>query len=107
MIRRSSVIAKPRISGSTTAPPRSNGRFPMLTKKSAGDATAQGRLARAVAGMHGRTIDRRTFLKRSGVTAGAAAFAAQLPYGAIGKAEAQTAAAPEATGAQVRRTGVT
>jgi len=60
----------------------------MLTKKSAGAATAQGRLARSVSGMHGRTIDRRTFLKRSGVTAGAAAFAAQLPYGAIGKAEA-------------------
>ena len=47
----------------------------MLTKKSAGAATAQGRLARAVSGMRGRTIDRRTFLKRSGVTAGAAAFA--------------------------------
>ena len=67
----------------------------MLTKKSAGAATAQGRLARAVSGMHGRTIDRRTFLKRSGVTAGATAFASQLPYGAIGKAEAAPAAAQE------------
>ena len=76
----------------------------MLTKKSAGAATAQGRLARAVSGMHGRTIDRRTFLKRSGVTAGAAAFAAQLPYGAISEAQAASAAAPEATGEQVRRT---
>ncbi len=72
----------------------------MLTKKSAGAATAQGRLARAVSGMHGRTIDRRTFLKRSGVTAGAAAFAAQLPYGAIGKAEAAPAAAQAAAGEQ-------
>ena len=76
----------------------------MLTKKSAGAATAQGRLARSVAGMHGRTIDRRTFLKRSGVTAGAAAFAAQLPYGAIGRAEAATAAAQADSGEQVRRT---
>src|SRR5512141_1963308 len=76
----------------------------MLTKRSAGAATAQDRLARAVSGMHGRTIDRRTFLKRSGVTAGAAAFAAQLPYGAIGKAEAASAAAPAETGEQVRRT---
>ncbi|HSQ10094.1 MAG TPA: twin-arginine translocation signal domain-containing protein, partial [Burkholderiaceae bacterium] len=31
------------------------GDSPMLTKKSAGAATAQGRLARAVSGMHGRT----------------------------------------------------
>jgi formate dehydrogenase major subunit len=54
--------------------------------------------------MHGRTIDQRTFLKRSGVTAGAAAFAAQLPYGAISEAQAASAAAPEATGEQVRRT---
>ena len=76
----------------------------MLTKKSAGAATAQGRLARAVSGMHGRTIDRRTFLKRSGVTAGAAAFATQLPYGAIGKAEAATAAEQAGSGAQIRRT---
>src|SRR5512143_347503 len=76
----------------------------MLTKKSAGAATAQGRLARGVSGMHGRTIDRRTFLKRSGVTAGAAAFAAQLPYGAIGKAEAAPAAAQAGSGEQVRRT---
>jgi formate dehydrogenase major subunit len=54
--------------------------------------------------MHGRTIDRRTFLKRSGVTAGAAAFAAQLPYGAIGKAEAAPAAAQAASGEQIKRT---
>jgi formate dehydrogenase major subunit len=33
-------------------------------------------------------MDRRTFLKRSGLAAGAGAFASQLPYGAIGKAEA-------------------
>jgi formate dehydrogenase major subunit len=63
----------------------------MLTKKSTGAVSAHGRLARAVAGLQGKTIDRRTFLKRSGVTAGAAAFASQLPYGVIGKAEAADA----------------
>ena len=39
-------------------------------------------------------MDRRTFLKRSGLVAGAGAFASQLPYGAIGKAEAAKDAAP-------------
>jgi formate dehydrogenase major subunit len=34
------------------------------------------------------TLDRRTFLKRSGLVAGAGAFASQLPLGAIGNAEA-------------------
>src|SRR5215472_6418409 len=35
------------------------------------------------------TMDRRTFLKRSGLAAGAGAFASQLPYGVIGKADAK------------------
>jgi formate dehydrogenase major subunit len=35
------------------------------------------------------TMDRRTFLKRSGLVAGAGAFASQLPYGVIGKAAAK------------------
>ncbi|HTS23201.1 MAG TPA: formate dehydrogenase subunit alpha [Casimicrobiaceae bacterium] len=35
------------------------------------------------------TLDRRTFLKRSGLAAGAGAFASQLPYGVIGKADAK------------------
>ncbi|HEX7272405.1 MAG TPA: formate dehydrogenase subunit alpha [Casimicrobiaceae bacterium] len=39
------------------------------------------------------TMDRRTFLKRSGVAAGAGAFASQLPYGVIGKADAKDEAA--------------
>jgi formate dehydrogenase major subunit len=37
-------------------------------------------------------MDRRTFLKRSGLVAGAGAFASQLPYGVIGKADANGAA---------------
>ena len=47
-------------------------------------------------------MDRRTFLKRSGLVAGAGAFASQLPYGAIGKAEAAKEGAAAAT--EVKRT---
>ena len=46
------------------------------------------------------TMDRRTFLKRSGLVAGAGAFASQLPYGVIGKA----AAKGEAGQTEVKRT---
>jgi len=38
--------------------------------------------------MLAKTIDRRAFLKRSGVAVGAGAFATQLPFNMIGKAEA-------------------
>src|SRR5436189_5052923 len=46
------------------------------------------------------TMDRRTFLKRSGLVAGAGAFASQLPYGVIGKADAKD----EAGQIEVKRT---
>src|SRR5690242_4825071 len=53
------------------------------------------------AGASPSTLDRRTFLKRSGLVAGAGAFASQLPLGVIGKADA----ADEATGKmEVKRT---
>ena len=39
-----------------------------------------------------KTIDRRTFLKRSGIAAGAGAVASQLPFSMIGEAEAKTEA---------------
>ncbi|MGB7543370.1 MAG: molybdopterin-dependent oxidoreductase, partial [Burkholderiales bacterium] len=64
----------------------------MLTRKSAGApahlSSGQGRLSRGLSGMLAMTIDRRTFLKRSGVAAGAGTFASQLPFNMIGKAEA-------------------
>jgi len=64
----------------------------MLTRKSTGApaqlSSGQGRLSRSLSGMLAKTIDRRTFLKRSGVAAGAGAFASQLPFNMIGKAEA-------------------
>jgi len=70
----------------------------LLTRKSGaaaatpsrGHASVQSRLSRGLSSVLARTIDRRTFLKRSGVSLGAGAVAAQLPFSMIGKAEAAT-----------------
>jgi len=64
----------------------------LLTRKSEGQARPVNPLARAVSSLAARTVDRRTFLKGSGLTAGAAAFASQLPLGMIGEAQAQAKA---------------
>jgi formate dehydrogenase major subunit len=58
----------------------------LLTRKAAGQAVPQARFARAISL---KTLDRRTFLKRSGITLGAGAAAAQLPFSMIGEAEAK------------------
>jgi formate dehydrogenase major subunit len=60
----------------------------LLTRKATGQAVPQGRLARGLP--LAKTIDRRTFLKRSGITVGAGAVASQLPFSMMGEAEAQT-----------------
>src|SRR5712692_7964677 len=62
----------------------------MLTRKSTGAPAhlSSSRLSRSLSGMLAKTIDRRAFLKRSGIAAGAGAFASQLPFSMIGKAEA-------------------
>ena len=65
----------------------------MLTKRTNGVANGP-RLSKAVAGIAGSAIDRRTFLKRSGLTAGGIA-AASVPLGMVKKAEAATAATGE------------
>jgi formate dehydrogenase major subunit len=65
----------------------------LLTRKSTDVSTAQSRLARSVSGMLGRTIDRRTFLQRSGVALGAGAVVTQLPFNIVEKAEAAQDAA--------------
>ncbi|MCL4762375.1 MAG: molybdopterin-dependent oxidoreductase, partial [Burkholderiales bacterium] len=57
----------------------------MLTRKSEA-APSRARLARRAPTP--ASIDRRTFLKRSGLVAGAGAIATQIPYGTIGKAQA-------------------
>jgi formate dehydrogenase major subunit len=58
----------------------------LLTRKSASAPSAAPRLRRLQA--PAATFDRRAFLKRSGMVAGAGAFATQLPLGSIGKASA-------------------
>jgi formate dehydrogenase major subunit len=75
----------------------------VLTRKSSNTSPAQNRLARGLAGMLAKTMDRRTFLKRSGVSAGAGAFASQLPFNMIGRAEAANAA-QEGGKVEVKRT---
>jgi len=71
----------------------------LLTRKATGQAAPQQRLSRTIP--IAKTIDRRTFLKRSGVTVGAGAVASQLPFNMIGEAEAKN----EETGKfEVRRT---
>ena len=73
----------------------------LLTRKSTNASTPSSRLTRAVSGMLGRTIDRRTFLQRSGVALGAGAVASQLPFNIVDRAEA----AQDAGGkTEVRRT---
>jgi formate dehydrogenase major subunit len=75
-----------------------------LTRKTATAPSAQHRLARGLAGVLAKTIDRRTFLKRSGVAAGAGAFASQLPFNMIGKAEAAGETKLEGGKVEVKRT---
>ncbi len=61
----------------------------MLTKRTNGVANGP-RLSKAVAGIAGGAIDRRTFLKRSGLAAGGVA-AASVPFGMVKQAQAQAA----------------
>ena len=67
----------------------------LLTRKATSQAAPQSRdfpsrLSRGLSGVPAKTMDRRVFLTRSGVTLGAGAVATQLPFSMIGKAEAQT-----------------
>ncbi len=64
----------------------------MLTKKSNGVA-GRPRLTKALAGVVGGSMDRRTFLKRSGVAAGGLALASTMSAGMVKKTEAATAVA--------------
>ena len=69
----------------------------LLTRKSTGEGAARpraqsGLLSRSLGGalnsLGAAGMDRRSFLKRSGLGAGAGAFAAQLPFSMIGEARA-------------------
>jgi formate dehydrogenase major subunit len=66
----------------------------LLTRKATASAAEQpravnSRLSRGLSGVLAKTMDRRTFLKRSGVGVGGAAVAAQLPFNIIERAEAK------------------
>ncbi len=81
----------------------------MLTKKSATASSAARRLRGAAARHVGQTMDRRAFLKHSGLGMGAGAIATQLPYNLIGADEAATdkahaAGANTRDGGEVKRT---
>ena len=72
----------------------------LLTRKSASAAVPQSRLARGLQGVLAKTMDRRAFLRRSGVTLGAGAVASQLPFNMIGEAQAKA----DAVKVEVKRT---
>jgi formate dehydrogenase major subunit len=61
----------------------------LLTRKSSNGAARRSRLAAGLPAV--ATMDRRTFLKRSGAGAGIGALASQLPFSMIGEARAQGA----------------
>ncbi len=69
----------------------------LLTRKAQANVAPQARLARGLSGVLAKTMDRRVFLKRSGVTLGAGAAATQLPFNMIGEAQA----AKESAGGKV------
>ena len=58
----------------------------LLNRKSEGRAERANPLSRAMNALGAKTVDRRAFLKGTGITAGAAAFASQLPLNMIGEA---------------------
>jgi formate dehydrogenase major subunit len=62
----------------------------MLIKKQDGQISRRPIMSALSAGLGG-AIDRRAFLRRSGIAAGGAALAATLPTGLVDRAEAQTA----------------
>jgi formate dehydrogenase major subunit len=66
----------------------------MLTRKANGVANGS-RLTKTLAGVVGSAIDRRTFLRRSGLTAGGLAAASGLSLGMVRKAEAASHGAAE------------
>jgi formate dehydrogenase major subunit len=73
----------------------------LLTRKPASGAVPQPRLARGMRRALAKTMDRRAFLRRSGITLGTGALASQLPFSMIGEARADAASAGKV---EVKRT---
>ncbi|MBT6364309.1 MAG: formate dehydrogenase, partial [Rhodospirillaceae bacterium] len=71
----------------------------MLIKKQNGVANGP-RLSKALSGVVGGSMDRRTFLRRSGLTAGGAAIASTMPLGTVKQA---SAAAPAAMAGAIKK----
>lgn len=78
----------------------------MLTRKSAvASGSSTRRLRSSAARIMGKTMDRRAFLKHSGLGMGAGAIATQLPYNLIGSAEAAESTENRmAGGEEIKRT---
>ncbi|HEY6896579.1 MAG TPA: formate dehydrogenase subunit alpha [Rhodocyclaceae bacterium] len=76
----------------------------MLMQKKSRGTTRQSRLTRDVPLTAPQTMDRRSFLKHSGIGLGAGAVASQVGMGLMAPAKARAADAPKAGDVQVRRT---
>ena len=63
----------------------------LLTRRVAGEVSSHGMLSRSLGGVLSSTMDRRAFLKRSGLGAGAGAFAGSLGFSMIEESSAQDA----------------
>jgi formate dehydrogenase major subunit len=74
----------------------------LLTKKSSSVANQSGMSGMLNSALG--TVDRRAFLKRSGMVAGAGAFASQLPFSMVKKAEAASAGAAAGGKTEIKRT---
>ena len=72
----------------------------LLTKKSSGAVSKTNGFVNNVNAVLG-TVDRRAFLRRSGMVAGAGAFASQLPFSMVKKAEAISLADALAAGGKI------
>src|SRR4051812_11735314 len=73
----------------------------LLKKTSTGSSEAKHALAHALT----ETVDRRAFLKRAGLTAGAGLLARHLPFNVIERAKAQPAvAAPAGANVEIKHT---
>lgn len=77
----------------------------MLTRKSSqSQPAAESKTSRMLDGILPEALDRRTFMKRSGMAAGAGAFASQLPFNLIGNADAKGEAPPAEGKIEIKRT---
>src|SRR5215212_11209541 len=77
----------------------------MLIKRKSGEAS-RSRLQALTAGLASGTLDRRTFLKRSGLAVGGLAAVGTIPFGSVRKAAAAGPSAPAAP-IEIRKNGCT